>query len=219
MKRLSQAELEATHRIYNHVDQVVNYYGPKTLDEASEFVSENRWIMFPVLGVESLREGTGLPLPNVFLAMEGEEISDNGSGQSSGYAGLTYNNTSSMAHLFDIFRRPRTKGSVLLRALQSLSDAWSVDVVHKIKTDSHKSTPQYEVFRSEAPSEVSLESLQNNIADSDRSLPQPGDTWKNGNPILSAVTILSIEKEVVPDCFDKDMREIFNIFLRLHALR
>lgn len=220
MRRLSQSELEATHRIFNHVDSVVNYYGPKTLDETAEFVSENRWIMFPVLGIDSLREGANMPVPNVFLSMDGSDIADDGNGRSTGSVGLTYHNVTAMAHLHDIFRHKRTKGSVLMRCIQNLSDEWAVEAVHKIKSDSVESVPRYKVFRSGEPSVVTLNSIQQAIADSDQNLPRKGDICEiSGNPIIWAVTILIIEKPISPETFDQDLKEIFDIFLRLHALR
>ena len=219
MRKLSSQELAATHRIYNHVDSVVNYYGRKTLDETALFVSENRWIMFPVLGIDSLREGATSPVPNVFVCMDGDDIDDDGQGKSTGGIGLTYHNVAAMAQLGSIFKRPRTRGSVLMAAIHGLSDDWQVRVEHKISSDAPGSVPHYDLFRSQKPSKTTLDSLKKALEDSDKALPRKDDICKfSGNPILWAVTILVISKETDPTTFDVDAKEIFDIFLRLHAI-
>lgn len=220
MRKLSSAELAAAHRIFNHVDDVVNYYGPKTLDEVELFVSENRWIMFPVLGINSLREGATSPVPNVFVSMDGKDITDDGQGRATGYVGMTYHNVEAMAHLWDIFRHARTKGNVLIKAIHGLSDRWGVEAVHKISSDAPGSLPHYDLFRNQKPSKATLDTIKKSLEDSDQNLPRKGDICKiSGNPILWAVTIFTVEKHTDPSMFDTDMKEIFDIFLRLHALR
>jgi hypothetical protein len=217
---MSSTELAATHRIFNHVDSLVNYYGHKTLDEAALFVSENRWIMFPVRGINSLREGATSPVPNVFVSMDGEDISDDGTGRVTGYVGMTYHNVEAMAHLWDIFKHRKTKGTVLMNTIHRLSDEWQVKAIHKINSDAPGSLPHYDIFRAQNPSVTTLDSIKSSLADSDIGLPQKGDICKiSGNPILWAVTIFDIEKETDPSIFDRDVKEIFDIFLQLHLLR
>lgn len=221
MRKLSQSELESTHRIFNHVDEIVNYYGHKTIDETALFVSTNRWIMFPVRGIESLREGTNLPVPNVFVGKGDpeENIDDDGNGRMTGWIGLTFHNSAAMSHLDYILKRPRTKGTVFLRCVQGLSDDWSVDVTHKIKTGYEKSTPHYKVFRSLIPSKSSLDSIHQALIDSDQSLPGLGDVFEdNGLGINGRITVFSLEKETNPGSFDRDVKEIFDIFLRMIEL-
>lgn len=219
MRRLSSQELASAHRIYNHVDKIVNYYGHKTLDEVAQFVSENRWIMFPVLGIDSLREGTTSPVPNIYVSRE-DEIIDDGHGRTDGYVGLTYHNVEAMAHLWDILKYPIKKGSVLLREIKNLNDDWSVSVVHKISSDAPGSLPHYKTFRWQKPSNTSLDSIKQNLMDSDQALPRKGDICTmSGNPILWAVTIFTIDKPTVPSSFDVDVKEIFDVFLKLHALK
>lgn len=218
MSRLSADELKATHRIFNHVDQVVNYYGHKTLDETAQYVSENKWIMFPASNITSLREGTTYPLPNVFVSPDDEEISDDGDGRITGWIGFTYHNVEAMEALRAILRRPMSRGKVLLRELEILSDDWSVQSVHKIKTDSEKSTPKYSSVRSIAPSAVTIDAIGRAIDESDRTLPRKGDLYANQNPILWAVTTFSVERWTTPTIFDKDIRKAFDMFLRLVSL-
>jgi hypothetical protein len=105
-------------------------------------------------------------------------------------------------------------------AIHSLKDSWDIEAVHKISSDAPGSLPHYDVFRTQKPSMTTLDTIKQSLKDADRALPQKGDICKiSGNPILWAVSIFSIEKETDPTTFDVDVKEIFDIFLRLHALR
>ena len=220
MRKLSTTEQNATHRIFNHVDSIVNYYGHKTLDQAIGYVSENRWIMFPVRGINSLREGAELPLLNVYVSMNGEDIIDDGNGRPTGYAGLTFHNAGSMDQLKGILKRPKTKGSKLIQVIHSLDDTWELGSVHKIKSEVHNSTPHYDPQPFFIPSVATIDAIKNSIIISDLNLPALGDIYyKTGNPVQSRITIFSIEKETDPDTFDDDIKEIFDVFMKVHTLR
>jgi hypothetical protein len=216
MTRISQEEYEAVHRIFNYVEGLVGpYYGSKTIDETMELVSNNRWIMFPVKNVTSLREGVEYPTPNVFLAADAEEINDNGTGKISGNIGVTYHNVMSMAVLREKLKWKASKES-LLQIVKGIPEDWNVEIVHKTKTDTNESTPQYDIFKSFKPSEVTMELLRSTIYDSDTHLLVKDDIYpKTGTPVLWSVTVLVVSKPVTLESFDIDAKQVFKVFFDL----
>lgn len=217
MSRLSRDEYESAHRIFNYVEGLIGpYYGKKTLDQAMGFVSENRWIMFPVPGINSLREGTTLPMPNVFVSFN-DIIQDNGKGLCNAYTGVTYHNVEAMAAFHSLLIRKR-KSTSLLQILSGLDNTWDVEVQHKTKTDCPNSVPRYNTFRSFKPT-VSSEKLRKAITDSNKALLQKGDSYPDtGNPVLWSVTIFSVIKSVTVKTFDADIIQAFKLFTQLLLL-
>jgi hypothetical protein len=213
MKRISQEEYSATHRIFNHVERLVGpYYGRKSIDQAMEYVSANRWIMFPVNGITSLRDGTVYPMPNVFIYRD-DELLDNGQGKMDGCIGVTYHNVEAMIAFRDMLKRKSTQ---LLNILSGFSDDWSVEIQHKTKTDCVDSVPNYNTFRAFKPSGLTADIIRNAIDDSDSSLPEKGTPYcRTGNPILWSVTIFVVVKPVTVETFDADVKKIFDVFFRL----
>jgi hypothetical protein len=220
MRSISQSEGSAAHRIFNHVDELRPYHGHKTLDQALEYVSLNRWIMFPVKGINSLREGTDCPMPNVFVAFDDEVIQDDGTGKvTEGFMGVTFHNVSSMVNFDEILKR-KSKSQKFMEILRSFHDDWSIEIQRKTSTNCPGSTPQYDVFEPVfKPSQVTVPQLINARRSSDQTLLQFGDTYPiTGNPVMWSVTIFTITKETNQGVFDADIMQCFDAFFKLLIL-
>jgi hypothetical protein len=215
MRAISQEEYEAAHRIFNHVEEVVGpYYGHKTLDEVMGFISQNRWIMFPVNSVTSLREGTMFPMPNVFIASDTDEIHDDGTGRTNGFMGVTYHNVEAMLIFRDMLRRRRN--NLLVSVFTSFPEDWAVEIQHKTKADHDKAVPIYDVYESYAPSEITAELLSQTLEDSDLHLLQYGDIYpKTGNPVIWSISISVVSKDTSIALFDDDIQLVFQRFFQL----
>jgi hypothetical protein len=231
MQKLSRDEYDAVYRIFRHVENLIGpYYGFKTRQQIEGFASLNRWIMFPVHGVDNLREGTIYPLPNVFVSTE-PTIQDDGAGRVNGWLGFTYHNVEAMLSLYDILRKTSTQLefmeiiSRLRRRFEvtELSDEWSLEIQRKTKTDYQASTPKYDTFKAFKPSEIikagNLDLIKQAIKDSDKTLLQKGDEYpETGNPVLWSVTIFTVVKETAPEYFDADIQQAFSSFFQLLSL-
>jgi hypothetical protein len=212
MKRLTQEEISATHRIFNHVESLIGpYYGRKTVDEAKEYVSANRWIMFPAFNITSLREGTTYPIPNVFVSFE-NEVRDNRTGQVDGWIGVTCNNSDAMLWLKDTLRK---KSPYLMNILNNIGDEWSVEIQQKIKTDYYESTPYYETIQEFKPSIVTPDDINAGIDMSNKHLPQQGDSYKQSHSVLSAITVFTVLKTTTIRTFDDDVKKAFDLFFKM----
>jgi hypothetical protein len=216
MYRITNEEYNATYRIFNHVEQIIGpYYGKKTWDETAEFVSENRWVMFPVKSVTSLRDGTEYPLPNVFVSVE-DEIRDDGNGRVEGFLGFTYHNVDAMQALHSILDpRRRSKHKQFIDIISRLD--FPLEVQWKTKTDCPDSTPHYDTFKDFEPLTVStVNQISQAIADSDNQLLHRGDSYyKTGNPVIWSVSIFTAIKETNPTTFDHDIKRAFEAFFQL----
>lgn len=210
MRGFSQDQLNAAYRIVNKVESLVKYYGKRfTFDEAIKLISRNQWIMFPVKGIDSLREGVGLPVPNVYISFDTKEISDNGNGVPRGWIGINYNNGDSMIGLKDILRRPR-KCTEFFKIITCMPD-WTVSVLQKVKCGYPDSTPEYESFRTIDADCCNKTWLSDTIVKCDNQKYVRGDDF-NGDTVLGAVTIVSIDKKTGPDSFHGDVVEAFEAF-------
>jgi len=220
MHRINAAETTSAHRIFNRVENAVGpYYGRKTVAQARDFVSENRWIMFPQHGINSLREGANLPVPNMFVAFDGDEITDNGAGAINGNLGVTYHNVEAMLGLRQILKR-KSHSDLLVNVLKGLGDEWSVEIQRKTQTDCPDSTPHYETYRALKPSTVTAAELAQALKDSDRSLRCKGDTYpKTGTEILWEVSIFVVWKDTKTTTFEGDAKKSFDLLLKMMTIR
>ncbi len=213
MQRLSQDELQAAKRIYNRVNDLTNnYYGKKIAASVKDFVSSNRWIMFPVNNVTSLREGASHPVPNVFISFE-DIIVDNQCGQVNGWVGLTYNNSESMLWLHESLR-PK-KAEHFLKILSGLTSDWIVEISQKIKTNFQDNTPKYhQAVKPINASSATAEAIKTAIKNSDVQLPKRGDDY-DSEPVLNAITMVSVLKETTVQTFDSDIKNVFELFFKV----
>ena len=220
MKRLSSEELDATHRIFNHVNSLwSNYYGRKTWDETKSMASQNRWIMFPVANVDSLREGASHPMPNVFIGFEDEEIKDDGKGIATGlvYLGVNYGNLGSMAIIHD-FQRRKKKQAQFFQIINSLDDEWVFSVDQKAHTGYHLKTPVYILVEDVSASGLTPEKLSDMLEYSEDNLLDKGSLYGD-EEVLDCITTVSVRTKVTPESFDQKMTEAFNLFQNLLGIR
>ena len=213
MQRLTQNELQAAKRIYNRVNDLTNnYYGKKTADIVKDFVSSNRWIMFPVNNVTSLREGASHPVPNVFISFE-DIIVDDQNGKVNGWIGLTYNNSESMLWLHDILC-PQ-KAEHFLKILNGLTSDWIVEISQKIKTNFQDNTPKYhQAVQPINATTATVAAIKTSIKNSDTQLPKRGDDY-DSEPVLNAITMVSVLKETNVHTFDSDVKNVFELFFKV----
>lgn len=210
MKKLSTKEVKATQRIFNRVDRLSGgYYGRKVESEAAKFVSLNRWIMFPVHNVSSLREGTKFPAPNIFVFFDGDVVSDDEDGRVGGYIGVTYNNVEAMAWLLKILRPANS--SPFISVVNSLGPEWYFRVQQKIKTVFKDNTPRYRDMWAVKSDSLTVSDIKKAIADSNSRIIQPNDFYED-EPVLWCVTVVSIDKGTRPEVFDGDARTAFDLF-------
>jgi len=219
MKRLSQSEQTAAYHIFNHVESIVGpYYGKKTQAMVQDYVSGNRWIMFPQHNISSLREGADLPMPNVFISFE-NEIKDDGSGLVNGWMGLTYHNIQAMQWLNDILKRKK-KSLLFINILNSIGDDWSVEIQHKTKTNCPESACRYSTFRAMPPSTVTADMIIQGIKDSNKALLRSGDPYPDdGNPVLWDVTVFTVMKPTTVKSFNGDVKKSFDMLFKALTLR
>lgn len=212
MERLKPDEIQAAKRIYNRVNGLANnYYGKKTADAVKHFVSANRWIMFPVSNVESLREGASHPVPNVFISFDGY-VKDNEQGQANGWIGLTYNNAEAMLWLHESLR-PKNAAD-FIRILNALPNEWYLEVQQKIKTNYQDNTPIFHTVQALPVRSLNVQEIKAAIKDSDAKLPKRGDDFQS-EPVLNAITMVSISKETTIALFDDDAKIAFDLFFRV----
>lgn len=217
MKRLAQSELDATYRIFSHVNQLVGgYYGHKTRQKIEKFASRNRWIMFPVYNADSLREGTGLPVPNIYVSFD-DEIQDDGSGRADSWIGVSYGNSNAMLWLRDILRRKK-RASSFIGLVNSMGSDWEVNTIHKIHTNYWGSTPIYKKVNGVLADVATITGIQQGISDGDKCRMKPG-TLLDGDQVTSCVTTLSIEGEATPESFDQDIKNLFAFFTAILSLK
>lgn len=217
MQKLTKDEINATHRIFNHVNELNNgYYGHKTVNEAKKFVSQNRWIMFPVYNVPSLREGATFPAPNVYIAFYDDDISAHSNGRTDGWIGLTYGNTESMLWLGDILRKKNI--SYFINNINILGSGWIVSIDQKIKTNFQDNTPVYRNISQFDTHIVIADDIKKAISASNADLIKQGEFYNN-EIVLWCVTIFSVIKETKVMEFDNDIKSIFDLFIKVLSLR
>ena len=222
MRRLTQAELEAAHRIFNHVDTISGgYYGRKTQAQVRRFVSLNRWIMFPPFNVNSLREGTTFPAPNVYVSFHGEdveEIRDDGNGRIvEGYVGVTYNNVDSMLWLDRVLKV--NNAAYFIKTLNSMGVGWDVNIEQKIKTNHQDNTPVYRPMDSFCASTVTVDQIKDAIDNSRQNELNPDIDDYDGEPVLWCVTVFGVSISTSPAGFDMCVKEAFDLFIKVLSLR
>lgn len=221
MHRINASETASAHRIFNRVEEAVGpYYGRKTVDQARDYVSENRWIMFPKYGINSLREGATLPMPNMFVSVgEDTEITDNGAGAVNGCLGVTYHNVEAMLWYRQILKR-KSHRDLLINVLKGLPDDWSVEIQLKTQTDCPDSTPHYETYRALKPSAVTTPSLALALDDADQNLRHKGDIYpRTGTEILWEVPIFVVWKNTETATFEEDAKKAFDVFLKMMTIQ
>jgi len=217
MKRLSSQELSAAHRIFRRVDNISGgYYGYRTEAQVKKYVSQNRWIMFPVYNVPSLREGATFPAPNVYISFNRDEIKDNGDGQVNGWVGVTYNNVEAMLWLREILRV--RNAPYFINTLNALSQGWHVYSGHKIKTNYKDNTPVYNNIETIDARTVDITGIKSALKKSDGTTLQQGMTYL-GEPVIWCVSVLNASIETNESKFDKDVKEAFDLFIRVLSLR
>lgn len=218
MKRLTENELKATNRIFNHVNRLVgNYYGFKSFGETKDFASMNRWIMFPVHNASSLREGTCLPVPNIYLSFEDGEIKDDGNGLVESWIGVSYGNSSSMVWLDEILKRSK-KASSFIELIHNAGDHWDVSVHQKIHTNYWRSTPLYRELCNFKSRTVTPQEISKAIEDSDNNLISPGNLFDD-EEVISCITVFSVKSQTDYTNSDERIKEAFNIFTSLLDIR
>lgn len=219
MQKITPYELSAACRIFRQVDLLIDkYYGRKIEAQIKDYISANRWIMFPDRGITSLREGVSFPLPNVYISFKNDEISDNGKGRTNGYTGFTYHNKDAMLWLRQILRL-KSKNNQFIDILRDFGDEWIIDISHKTKVDYYEAIPRYSTFATAAPSTVTAEEIQQYIEDSDNNLLFPGDILHDGHPVKSDITVFSVSKDITEDTFDNDIKKVFGLFLKALNLK
>lgn len=219
MHQITTDEEVSAHRIFNYVDSLIGgYYGQQTQAQVREFVSLNRWIMFPVKGITSLREGAEMPVPNCFIWFPDEEIRDNEAGiPKMGHMGLTYHNSGAMA-AFHHHLQHKSKG--LKAVLDDFGSKWSIEIQHKTKTDCKDSSPHYKTYRAfKSGRSMDTMDLSTAFFHSDKSLLEKGDIYpETGTPVIWSVSIFVVTKPVSILTFDQDVKKVFKAFHRLNTL-
>lgn len=218
MKKLTKAELDATHRLFTNVNGLVGgYYGHKTKQETAGYASRNRWIMLPVYNIDSLREGTQAPVPNVFIGFD-DEIVDDGAGHADCYVGTTYGNNDSMLWLRGILKRS-IPTKTFMAMVNALGSEWMVCATHKVHTEYYGSTPKYSPVKCIPADKVTKAKLESAINDADSSKLRKGSFDTDGDLVVSCSTVVSIEAETDEANFDDDIQTAFNLFVKLLTLR
>jgi hypothetical protein len=221
MKRLTQDELESVHRIFNRVVSIVGnkhkgYHTKKTLEDSREFVSGNRWIMFPVANIMSLREGVESPTPNVYISFP-DEITDDGKGNViDGWIGLTYNNSGAMVWLNQLLTKRNS--SAFLKIVNDLNQDWTVEVSKKIKLNHRDTVPVYETVTREPADKATLQSITNSIKLSDSALYHRDSIHPDGI-VQWSITNFQFWKGTVTDTFQDDVVKCFDTFFAALNLR
>lgn len=205
--RLTKPEIESTARIFNYVNKLIgNYYGPaKSPAAAKKFVSSNRWIMFPDRTIESLREGTSMPNPNIFISFS-EEILDDGAGIPvvGSSIGMTFNNTESMKWYRSVAPR-------FLSMLSSLP-GWRLEIQNKIKLDYYASTPEYETVAEIEATKATQQWIDDSLALAETQRPKRDQPW-NGHTVEWSLPIVVMFKVIDLATYDADIKSI-SVLLR-----
>lgn len=212
MTRVSQAEYFAAYRIFNFADKINGgYYGQITLDRIYQLVSQNRWIVVPRKGIDTIDEAKSASVPNIYFSF-GEVIEDE-KGRANCGIGITFHNDDAMEIIRATLKR-KTLSESFISILQKFDDTWDVCYWHKIGTHSPNSTPYYE-RSSEAysPSGVTRQGLIDGLEQSDLNRPQRGDIYPGtGTEVLRSSSIFSIRKEITVADFDKNIKDLFDVF-------
>lgn len=212
MTRVSQAEYLAAYRIFNYVDKINGgYYGQITLDRIYKLVSQNRWIVIPRKGLDTIEEAKSAPVPNIYLSFE--EVIEDEKGRANCDVGITFHNVDAMVIIREALRR-KTISERLIGNLQKFDDTWDISFWHKISTHSPNSTPYYErssdIFN---PSGVIRQDLIEGLEQSDLNRPQRGDIYpRTGTEVLGSSSIFSISKYITIADFDKNIINLCNVF-------
>ena len=216
MKRLTNDENDAVHRIFNHVDNKCgNYHGQKTFDEAKGFASRNKWIMFPEKSILSKIEGIIAPYPNIYIYL-GDEIIDDGNGKFEGNIGVTYGNEYSIESFKKVLKR---NPDDLMVPINSLN--WTVSITHKIKTEFGNNTPHYVDLINFDSLTVTAKDIEDAITDSDNRLLRKGEFFDNGDgpeEVIKCVTVLSVSTSTDYDHCDEDITKAFSLFKKIIGL-
>lgn len=216
MKRFTNEEKKAIHRIFNHVDNLCgNYHGQKTFEGAQKFASLNRWTMYPHKTVMSLRDGAEAPYPNMYISPYGDIISDNGHGSVEGYIGVTYGNVDSFNIFLNLIEK---KPDDLIKPINNMGAGWLAYISQKIKTDFPKNTPVYRNIEEFDSSKVTIKQIDTAISESNSNLLQIGEIYED-EEVLWCVTIFGINRETSYTQFDRDIKEAFSLFEKLLKLK
>jgi len=220
MKLLTPDELIVALRIFNRVVGIVekqnqNYHKKKILGEIKDFVSRNRWIMFPVGNILSLREGVDSPTPNIYMSFH-NDIQDDGMGRVNGWIGLTFGNNGAMQWLEQLLSKKNVYNFMAI--LNSLNKDWSVEITQKIKTNYFEATPNYEPYITFKAADVTAGEIKSNIIKSNKTLPLIGVDHKTG-PVIAASTIVTAWKETTELKCDDDVENAFKLFFKVLSLR
>jgi len=232
MKRLTKSEIASAKRIVNRTIAIANnvsnskmygsgvrpnYYGrDKTTAEVKDFVSTNRWIMFPVHNVTSLREGASNPTPNVYISFK-DEITDDGNGAPTGWIGLTYNNQMAMEWLKEVLSPKYSPAFMAI--LNGLKDPWCVEVAEKIKVCHYKHIPEYEPVRAYDPRTITVQDIKDGLQYSNDRLLRPGQYYKDAYEVEGAITIFGVHRHTDPSDFDTRAEEAFDLFFRALSVK
>lgn len=212
MTRVSQAEYLAAYRIFNYVDRINGgYYGQITLDRIYKLVSQNRWIVIPRKGLDTIEEAKTAPVPNIYLHFE--DVIKDERGKADCDVGITFHNVDAMLLIRDILRR-KTLSETLINNLKKFDDTWDISFWHKISTHTHNSTPYYErssdIFSS---SGITRQDLIDGLEHSDLTRPQKGDIYpKTGTEVLGSASIFSVSKDITITDFDQNMINLCDVF-------
>ncbi len=225
MTRITEDELVAALRIFNRTVDIIaqthqGYHGRKNLGIIKNFLSSNRWIMFPIANVHSLREAVQLPVPNVFISFHDGEFMDNGDGRAQACIGLSFNNEYAMDWLYELLERRNV--ARFMGMLNSMDKSWRTEITQKIKLNHKDSAPIYQQ-QTEFPVEtVSPKDIADALEESDNNLPRYHDEYdENGisGTILNAISIVAVYKYTDVSNFDRDVQQIFDLFFRVLSLR
>ena len=234
MKRISKNELSAAHRIFNRVDRISGgYYGHQTLGQVKEYISENRWVMFPECSFGSLRVGVNMPYPNVFVSFESGEITDDasfslgpceyrsdydGGGRMNEYIGLTYHNTWAMEWLREILDS-RAYSGTFIRGLNDLGEDWNVEIQQKIRINYPKAIPSYRTMHPPFnAATVKVKDIQEALIDSDKNLLIKDLDEFKGDPVLGCITVFVVMRKTSFNDFDRDADVAFRLFTKAMSL-
>jgi len=221
MTRLTQDELKATQRIFNHVNDLCgNYFGRKTFGEIRLFVSLNRWIMFPVFNVGSLKEGASYPAPNIYVAFR-NGIVDDGNGRADSWVGVTYNNKESMLWLDTVLKV--NNAPFFINTINALDSDWKISIDQKTKTTFKDNTPEYRTIDSFEAKSVTVDDIKTGITKSNSMLFQPGDDYPfpdgHFEEVIGCVSTFNVSIWSTADTFDRYSKEAFDLFMRILTLR
>jgi hypothetical protein len=218
MKNFSDEELHSALRLFNHANEISNYYQKnRFIWDIEHLLSQRRWIVFPYRGIRTIQEVKTFSLPNIFFSFyETKEIADDGLGRADCYIGLTYHNYLAMESFKSILRSSKIKKNqpskhILIGLMQGIHKSWNINVEQKINIIFRKRDPEYEIFKQFHPSNITVDEIVKAIKESDLNLPMEYDEHE----VLNAITIINVNKHTSVNTFDTDLRELLSIFKRL----